>query len=204
MRSYDLKAIVESDETYFAQSEKGNRHLQRKSRKRGGEGKTCGIGANKAAVIVSVDRNKRLNMTLSTMGKITKSDIADSFRQPLPRETILCTDGLVSYKGYAKDNKLKHVVLRADLKQFVKKGGYHIQHVNELHNRLKKWIDGTFWGVSTKYLQNYLNWFYMREKMKNDSITTEKMAIASLQNIHAIKQYRYNNFAYNMLLATQY
>ena len=48
------------------------------------------------------------------------------------------------------DVDLKHVVLRSDLKQFVKKGGYHIQHVNELHNRLKKWIDGTFWGVAKK------------------------------------------------------
>ncbi|KAA6320456.1 hypothetical protein EZS27_029774, partial [termite gut metagenome] len=42
------------------------------------------------------------------------------------------------YKGYSIENNLKHIVLRADLKQYVKKGGYHIQHVNELHNRLKK------------------------------------------------------------------
>jgi len=200
----EFEGVVESDETFFEQSEKGNRHLQRKARKRGSEGKTRGIGTNKAAVIVSADRNKSLKMTLSTMGRITKSDIAQSFEKPLPQETIICTDGLVSYKGYAKDNKLKHIVLRADLKQFVKKGIYHIQHINELHNRLKKWIDNTFWGVSTKYLQNYLNWFYMREKLKNESITIEKMALASLRNTHAIKQYRYNNFAYNMLLTTQY
>jgi len=44
----------------------------------------------------------------------------------------------------------------------------------------------------------------MREKLKNKGFTTEKMALASLQNLHAIKQYRYNNFAYNMLLATQF
>jgi len=200
----EFEGIVESDETFFEHSEKGKRHLQRKARKRGSEGKSRGIGANKATVIVSADRNRRLKMTLSAMGKITKSDIAESFEKPLPQQTILCTDGLVSYKGYAKDNKLKHIVLRADLKQYVKKGGYHIQHINELHNRLKKWIDGTFWGVSTKYLQNYLNWFYMREKLKYESLTTEKMALASLQNVHAIKQYRYNNFAYNMLLATQF
>ena len=79
---------------------------------------------------------------------------------------------------------------------------FHIQHVNELHNRLKKWIDGTFWGVSTKYLQNYLNRFYLREKLKSESITVEKVATLSLQNLHALKQYRYNNFAYNILLAT--
>ena len=91
---------MESDETFFEQSKKGNRHLHRKARKRGGEGKTRGIGANKAEVIVSADRNKSLKMTLSTMGKITKSDIAESFQKPLPQETILCTDGLVSYKGH--------------------------------------------------------------------------------------------------------
>jgi hypothetical protein len=114
----------------------------------------------------------------------------------------LCTDGLVSYKGYAKDNNLKHIVLRADLKQYVKQDIYHIQHVNELHNRLKKWIDSTFWGVSTKYLQNYLNWFYISEKLKAESITTEKMAFASMQNTNAIKMYRYNDFAYCTLLTT--
>jgi hypothetical protein len=68
---------------------------------------------------------------------------------------------------------LKHTVLHSDLKQYIKQKIYHIQQVNELHNRLKKWIDNTFWGVSTKYLQNYLNWFYLREKLKSESITVE-------------------------------
>jgi len=199
-----FEGVVESDETFFEHSEKGNRHMQRPARKRGTDLKKRGISTDKAAVIVSADRNRSLKMTLSTMGRITKSDIEESFQKPLPAATILCSDGHVSYKGYSKDNNLKHIVLRADLKQHVKKGGYHIQHVNELHNRLKKWISNTFWGVSTKYLQNYLNWFYMREKLKNESITTEKMACASIQNTHAIQQYRYNNFAYSILLTTQY
>jgi hypothetical protein len=136
------------------------------------------------------------------MGRISKSDIAESFQGSLPQETVLCSDGHVAYKGYSRDNNLKHIVLKANLKQYVKNRVYHIQHVNELHNRLKKWIDGTFWGVSTKYLQNYLNWFYMQEKFKHESITTEKMVVASLQNDHAIKRFRYNNFAYETLLTT--
>ena len=71
----DFEGIVESDETFFEQSEKDNRHLQRKARKRGGEGKTRRIGKNKAAVIMSADRSRSLKMILSTMGKITKSPI---------------------------------------------------------------------------------------------------------------------------------
>jgi len=198
----EFEGVVESDETFFEHSEKGNKRLNRPARKRGTQGKSRGTGKNKAAVIVSADRNRSLKMTLSTMGRITKSDIVESFQTPLKSQAILCSDGHVSYKGYSKDHHLKHVVLRADLKQFVKKGVYHIQHVNELHNRLKKWIDGTFWGVSTKYLQNYLNWFYLREKLKSENITVEKVVGLSLQNLHALKQYRYNNFAYNMLLTT--
>ena len=141
-------------------------------------------------------------MTLSTMGRITKSDIVESFQAPLNSKAILCSDGHVCYKGYSKDHNFKHIVLRADLKQYVKNGIYHIQHVNELHNRLKKWIDGTFWGVSTKYLQNYLNWFYLREKMKSENITAENVGVLSLQNMHALKQYRYNNLAYNTLFSS--
>jgi len=198
----EFEGIVESDETFFEHSEKGNKHLSRPARKRGTQGKSRGVGHNKASVIVSKDRNKSLKMTLSTMGRITKSDIVESFQAPLNSKAILCSDGHVCYKGYSKDHNLKHVVLRADLKQYVKNGIYHIQHVNELHNRLKKWIDGTFWGVSTKYLQNYLNWFYLREKMKSENITAENVGALSLQNLHALKQYKYNNLAYNMLLAT--
>jgi len=199
----EFEGVVESDETFFEHSEKGNKHLTRNSRKRGTQSKNRGLGSNKASVIVSIDRKKSMKMTLSTMGRISKSDIKESFQKPLPENSILCSDGHVCYKGYSIDNKLKHIVLRSDLKQFVKKGIYHIQHVNELHNRLKKWIYSTFWGVSTQYLQNYLNWFYMREKLKHEAVTTEKVMAMAFQNTNAIKQYRYNNFAYRTLLTTQ-
>ncbi|MDM8206581.1 hypothetical protein QUW17_01580 [Bacteroides gallinaceum] len=26
-----------------------------------------------------------------------------------------------------------------------------------------KWLNGTFWGVATKYMQDYLNWFKVKE-----------------------------------------
>ena len=71
------------------------------------------------------------------------------------QQQLICTDGHVSYKGFAMDNHLSQVVLRANLKEHVKRGVYHIQNVNSLHNQIKKWIDSTFWGVSTKYTCSY-------------------------------------------------
>lgn len=158
-----FSGIVESDETFFEESEKGNRHLNRPGRKRGSGHKNPGISDNKAKVIVTADRQNDLNMTCCGYGRLTKNDISESLNTPLPKDVVLCSDGHTSYKGYASDLQLKHVVLRGDLKQRVKRGRFHIQHVNSLHNRLKKWIAGTFWGVATKYLQNYLNWFKVIE-----------------------------------------
>ena len=43
----------------------------------------------------------------------------------------------------------------------------------------------------------------MRERLKSEAMTVEKVIRKSVQNIHALKQYRYNDFAYKLLLATQ-
>lgn len=47
------------------------------------------------------------------------------------------------------------------------KGAFHIQHVNSTHNRIRKWLGNTFWGVSTKYLQQYMNWHSLTEAIKS-------------------------------------
>jgi transposase-like protein len=79
----EFEGVVESDETFFEHSEKGHKQLKRPARKRGTHSKSKGIGQNKAAVIVSTDRKKSLKMTLSAMGRISKSDIVESFQAPL-------------------------------------------------------------------------------------------------------------------------
>ena len=35
---------------------------------------------------------------------------------------------------------------------------YHVQSVNNYHERLKSWINAELHGVATKYLPNYLAW----------------------------------------------
>lgn len=184
-----FSGIVESDETFFEDSEKGNRHLDRPGRKRGTNPKRPSISDDKATVIVTADRKNGLNMTFCGHGRLTKKEIVESLNKPLPPDTILCSDGHVSYKGYASDNHLKHVVLRADLKPHVKKGGFHIQHINSLHNRLKKWIGSVFWGVFTKLLQNYLNWFKVKETiLKTAQDQATDLLKLSMENIKRNKK----------------
>ena len=78
---------------------------------------------------------------------------------------MLCTDTATNYKKFAKIKGLQHEIVNERQKQRVKKGIYHIQHVNNFHNRLKGWME-RFQGVATKYLDNYLYWFRWLELSK--------------------------------------
>jgi transposase-like protein len=205
-RGDEMSGIVESDETFFEESAKGNRNLERPGRKRGSstsEAKKRGISDNKVAVIVTVDRGDEMGLCVAAMGRIGKEDISRSIEGKLPETAILCTDGHVGFKGFAMDNKLNHVVLRADLNQHVKQGVYHIQNVNSIHHRLKKWIDNTFWGVSTKYMQNYLGWFRINEKLKDSATFTKDFFVRTMQDTDTLKRYNYIDVSYQWLLATQ-
>jgi transposase-like protein len=207
-RGNEMGGIVESDETFFEESKKGNRALERPGRKRGSsisssEEKKRGVSSNKAAIIATADRGGGMSLCVAAMGRIGKEDISCSMAGKLPENTVLCTDGHVSYRGFALDNKLNHVVLRADLNQHVKQGVYHIQNVNSIHHRLKKWIDHTFWGVSTKYLQNYLGWFRLNEKLKGSASFAKEFIFQTMRDTDTLKCYRYIDVSYQWLLATQ-
>lgn len=96
--------------------------------------------------------------------------------------SLLCTDTATNYKKFAKMKKLQHEPVNEHQKQRIKKGIYHIQHVNNFHNRLKKWME-RFQGVATKYLDNYLYWFRWLDLSKNLAFEkqVEQMLISACQ-----------------------
>lgn len=201
----DFTGITESDETFFLNSEKGRNVEDRKPRKRGGSSKTRGISNDQVAVIVTQDRKSNLALTVATMGRLKKIDIENAIGNRIKsNQTVLCSDAHVSYKGFAIDNKIAHHALKAIMKQRVKNKIYHIQHVNSTHNRLKKWIDNTFWGVSTKYLQQYLNWYRIKEKIKGRKDKLKLFIQKTSEDILAYQKYQDIGIQYEKLLSTQF
>lgn len=201
----DFTGITESDETFFLNSEKGRNVTHREPRKRGGKSKTRGVSKDQVAVIVTQDRKSNMDLTVATMGRLKKVDIEKAIGTRIkPDQTILCSDAHVSYKGFAMDNQIEHHPLKAIIKQRVKNKIYHIQHVNSTHNRIKKWIDNTFWGVSTKYLQEYLNWFRVKELLKGTKQLSKEFSIKTTVDIKANLKFRQIPNRYELLLSTQY
>ncbi|MDO8896127.1 MAG: IS1595 family transposase [Bacteroidales bacterium] len=195
--------ITESDETFLLFSEKGKRTLSRKGRKRGTNSKKRGVSDEQVAVIVTADRTGQRELSVATLGRIRKIDIEKSIGSRICEKTVLCSDSHVSYKGFALDNTLEHHALRADLKQHVKDGVYHVQHVNSMHNRLKKWLNDQFWGVSTKHLQQYMNWFRMKETLKTTAEPQTELAKRTILDVKARARYFEIDDKYKLIISSQ-
>ena len=160
----ELSTLVEADETYFLASFKGQRHLSRPARHRGGHAQKRGLSDEQIPVLVVQDRQgKHFDAVLPRADKKTLSCL---LLQLLTPESILCTDGAAAYRAVAKAADIPHesVNLAAGIR--VKQHVFHIQHVNAYDARLKQWMD-RFHGVATKYLPNYLGWRRLLEQQQN-------------------------------------
>ena len=71
----DFTGVTESDETFFLDSNKGSKVKNRKARKRGGSATKRGINQHHVAVIVTMDRDKSLDLTVATKGRIMKEPL---------------------------------------------------------------------------------------------------------------------------------
>lgn len=174
-----FEGLVEVDETYFLESHKGRRVIpNRKPRKRGGSATKRGISNEQVCVLVARDRNKTTLSKRVGLGRILMEQIDTTLTSHFKSDTVLISDTHNSYKSYTSNYDVEHVIINGSNKEYIKKGIYHLNNINNYHSRLKKWIS-RFNGVSTKYLQLFLVWFQFLDnrKMESDLSKTKQMLI---------------------------
>ena len=165
-----LHGIVEFDETYFLESHKGERHLKRAPRKRGGKATQRGISSEQVAVLVARDRNS--NTADSILFKSNQITLAEVILPIVDEDALLCSDKKKSYLAFAKTYHRTLKTVNSSAKEYVTEKIYHIQNVNAYDSRLKSWIKH-FNGVATKYLESYLGWMRLLDQDKN--LSTERL-----------------------------
>ena len=163
-----FEGSTESDDIFFLESGKGSRELQRKPRKRGSKATKRGISDEQIAVVVTCDRADNKEFRVATRGRVSKKDLEKVFEGKLDTIETLCTDTHRSYTAFAKSQNIDHQKFNASKGQGVKNKVYHVQNVNNTAARLRTWMR-PFNGVATKYLQNYMNWFMILERIKSNN-----------------------------------
>ncbi|HPF11163.1 MAG TPA: IS1595 family transposase [Flavobacteriaceae bacterium] len=194
-----FRGIVESDELFFPYSEKGSRGLCRTARKRGGGSAIAGSKDGQVAVVATCDRSGNIDFKVATRGRISRKDIEMALNGRLDSAEVLSSDAHRSYGAFARENKIPHKRANAKMGQRIVEKVYHIQNVNAMDSRLRKFMQG-FNGVSTKYLQNYLNWFMVLDKIR---YSTKKMAFVIAITLASQRAwFEYKNEMFNMLFRT--
>lgn len=128
--------------------------------------KKRGISKDQVCVLVAIDRNGDIVSQNAGQGRITAVEIDAVLGTQVAPGSFLCTDSDKNYVAFAMMKGLQHEVINVHKGVYVRKGIYHVQHVNAYHKRLKKWME-RFQGVATKYLDNYLFWFRFLERYKD-------------------------------------
>ena len=131
-----LAGVVESDETYFRESNKGHRNIKnqfgRKPRKRGKKATKRGISNEQVCVLVAQDRQGHVFSQVAGNGRISAAKIDSLTGDYSPDITALCSDAESPYRKFAKDAGLEHHQINARAGELVKKWIFHIQHVNAI------------------------------------------------------------------------
>jgi transposase-like protein len=190
--------IMEIDELFFQESQKGNRQMTRPSRKRGSRASKRGISNEQVAVIATADRQGNKGFEVVKLGRITKENVEKVLEDKIDEVDVICSDKHVSYEAYTKDKSIKHKTIMASHNQRVTEKIYHVQNVNNMDKRLRDFIRPRN-GVATKYLQNYLNWFLALEKIKHSINKHAQLAIIITSATGAIKAYNNIESLHNLL-----
>jgi len=178
----ELSGQVECDELEIALSNKGSRSLERKPRKRGtdfkrNQGKDI---VTTVQVVTAVQRNGEKYLKAVQTKRLSKKDIEKVFDGKLADNTTLITDKHHSYKAFVKDNPtIKHKTLRAKDHVDKKDKSIHLQSVNNTHKQVRDFLK-PFNGVSSKYLQNYLNWYAYMDKIRNSKTMLKQWFVTML------------------------
>ncbi|QBI05290.1 IS1595 family transposase [Pseudoduganella albidiflava] len=151
-----LSGIVEADETYLLESQKGSRHLDRPPRKRGGKASRRGISSELDCILVARDRNRQTCDFVTGRGPVSAGQLMKHLKPVLLPDVLLVTDAAKAYQAFAKQAGITHeaINVRAGIRA---RGALHIQGVNGWHGRFKSWLR-RFNGVASRYLENYTGW----------------------------------------------
>jgi transposase-like protein len=155
-RPTDLSGIVEVDETYRLESQKGSRHLDRPPRRRGGVASRRGINREHDCLLVARDRTGKTLDFHTGRGPVSAAQLHTYLGPVLHDQILLVSDAANAYRCFAREAHITHKAVNVTAGGRGR-GAIHIQNVNAWHSRFKSWLV-RFRGVASRYLANYSGW----------------------------------------------
>ena len=149
--SSPLEALIEADETYVIESQKGTKVTHRKPRRHGESCGKRGLSNDQLCICVATDRDHHGIARCVNRAKPGSEDIMNALGDHIAEKSVLLFDGITSYNYLAEQKNCEKVSLVGH-ESYNKV--YHLNTVNSLHSRFKAMMR-KLRGVATKYLNRY-------------------------------------------------
>lgn len=152
-----------------------------------------GINHHKICVVSSIDEKDNLLLKITGLGRCTTEMLENILGKKLKNAKSINVDSASAYQEFCLKHNLK---LNAVPSGFHSNGQINISEINGVHSQLEVWLS-KFRGVSTRYLQEYLNWFtYIFIKKKRFNLN--KLKTESYSNIIIDNNYINSNKIFSM------
>lgn len=163
-----FRGIVEMNDLFFSYSEKARRSSE-KSEFVPIESKTEEDKITKKIVVIAAcDRSGTEDLRVITRGDIDKTDITNTLEGRIFKAEVLVINDNQNHIHTIDKIKLDLKNPTISKRRNKAEAIYHIQNVNNMYTRLTRFMS-PFHGVATKYLQNYMNWFLVLERIKDST-----------------------------------
>jgi len=138
-RHAQLVGMVEADETYLLESQKGSRRLDRPARRRGGVARRRGISRDHDCLLVARGRNKQTLDFHTGRGAVSTSQLERCLGPVLAPDVLLISDSARAYVGFAARTGIRHTAINVRAGERAR-GAIHLNNVNGWHGRFKTWL----------------------------------------------------------------
>jgi transposase-like protein len=187
-----FQGIVEINDYAFQYSEKGKRHKD-KSDRVPGEEQVKSLESNAPITVVATcDRSGREDLRVITKGNLGIEDLTSVLKGRLQNAELLVSQYHTNYISLGEKIKIEHKIFRTSVRQKKSEKIFHIKNINNMYNRLITFLS-PFHGVATKYLQNYMNWFLLLEKIQDSTRKIATIARIALSTDRAWFDYKNKN-----------
>lgn len=156
-----LEGIIEADETYLPESNKGIRVTTRKPRKHGEPALKSGLSSVQFCICFATDRDSHIIARCVNRARPSAEHVKTAIGSRLGEGSVFVCDDARPYNRLIDCKHCEKIVLNSH-KKYNKV--YHLNTVNGLHNRFKEMIR-RYRGVSSKYLNRYLALFTALEQV---------------------------------------
>jgi transposase-like protein len=148
--------IMEIDELLMQYSEKGRRYKTIEEYLLAQE-----LKKHKVAILSMIDRSGNMLCKLTGLDNVKREQIEKIVSMRISKNAVICSPDNEEFKNIS-ENKLKDKTVITNRKK--KYGQHGLAIVKDKENDFVGWINDTFRGVATKYLQSYIMWYVVKHK----------------------------------------